>query len=115
MKQALILLVAVLVFGSLLAGEATKTGIVVDVMCGETSAGNLEKAANHTVECSMMENCRDSGFGMVASGQFFKFDDAGNTKAIALLEKTEKEKNVTVQVTGEFEDDTVKVTAIEEK
>ena len=46
-----------------------------------------------------------SGFGIVADGKFCRFDEAGNTQALALLKATETESNFKVRVEGHFEED----------
>ncbi|MDA2929394.1 hypothetical protein MYX84_05505 [Acidobacteria bacterium AH-259-O06] len=108
--SAIFLLSATMIF----AGEAKKTGILIDAMCGEMSAANAEKVANHKVACALMPNCQESGFGIVLEGKFLKFDQAGDEKALQLLKNTKKTDKMKVEVTGDFEGDTVKVSKIEE-
>lgn len=98
--------------GMLLAGE--RTGTLIDAMCGQKAAPNAEKVAGHKVSCAKMDNCKESGYGLVADGKFIKFDAAGDEKAWALLEKTAKTNDLKVKVTGTLEGDTFKVTSIEE-
>ena len=49
-----------------------------------------------------MEACKESGHGLVLEGQFWKFDEDGNKKALAFLEVTDMKSHVRVKVTGYF-------------
>jgi hypothetical protein len=44
--------------------------------------------------------------------KYLTFDEAGNRKAVALLKETKKEDDLRVEVTGEIQGDTIKVTSI---
>lgn len=116
MKRASVLFLALFLGATLAvwAGEAVKTGHLVDAMCGEKAAANVEKLALHKVSCALMDNCKESGFGIAADGKFLKFDKAGDEKALALLEKTSKTNDLKVTVTGTVEGTTLKVSKIEE-
>ena len=104
----------VLLAGSILvlAGPDTKTGVLMDAACGARGAANVEKAAKHTVACALMESCKASGFGLVLEGRFLKFDPAGVEQALKLLEAAKVRENFRVEVTGEFAEDDVKVSAM---
>lgn len=81
-------------------------GTVVDVMC------KGKDVANHTKECAL--SCAKSGFGLVTSdGQFYKFDETGNAKALAALKKTSKDKDLRATVTGTMDGDVIKVDSIQ--
>lgn len=82
------------------------SGTLVDVMCKD------KDLAGHTTKCAI--GCAKSGFGLVTSeGKFVKFDEAGNAKALAALKATSKEKDLKAKVTGDLDEDTVKVESIE--
>ena len=104
----------VLLAGStpVLAGPDPKTGVLMDAACGARVAANVEKAAKHTVACALMESCKASGFGLVLEGRFLKFDPAGDEQALKLLEAAKVRENFRVEVTGEFAEDDVKVSAM---
>ena len=104
----------VLLAGStpVLAGPDTKTGVLMDAACGARVAANVEKAAKHTVACALMESCKASGFGLILEGRFLKFDPAGDEQALKLLEAAKVRENFRVEVTGEFAEDDVNVTAM---
>ena len=81
-------------------------GTVVDVMC------KGKDVASHTKECAL--GCAKSGFGLVTSdGQFYKFDEKGNSEALAALKKTSKEKDLRAVVTGTMDGDVIKVESIQ--
>lgn len=96
------------------AAEATKTGFLIDAMCGEMNAKNAEQAANHKVACALMPSCASSGFGIVSEGGFYKFDASGDEKAAQIAKGTQKMERLEVKVTGDFQEDSVKVSKIEE-
>jgi hypothetical protein len=82
------------------------TGTLVDVNCKD------KDLAGHTTKCAL--GCAKSGFGLVASdGKFMKFDEAGNAKALAALKATDKEKDLKAKVTGDLDEETIKVESIE--
>ena len=84
------------------AEDETKVGVLIDTLCGETSAHNPEKVEDHTVSCSLIQNCKLSGFGLVVDPIFFKFDARGDEMALTLLKKSQKRRNVKIKVTGIF-------------
>lgn len=115
MKRAhLICFSCLLAAGSMLvlAGADTRTGVVMDAACGARVAANAEKTAKHTVACALMESCKASGFGLILEGRFLKFDPAGDEQALKLLEAAKVRENFRAEVTGEFSEDDVKVSAM---
>ena len=81
------------------------SGTVVDVMC------EGKDVANHTKDCAL--GCSKSGYGLVTSdGQFYKFDESGNAKALAALKKSTKDKDLKASVSGTMDGDVIKVDAI---
>ncbi len=105
----------VLFSAGLIAGEQNRSGILMDTLCGETSAHNSEKVAHHTVACSLMKSCKASGFGMVSEQTFLKFDDGGDKLALERLEETSLKRKLRVRVWGDFdfERGTVRVSRLE--
>ncbi len=117
MKHLSLVLVTLLFLGVafVLADGHQVEGTLMDAACGERAAGNAERAANHSKSCALMPACEASGYGLIKDGTFHKFDDAGNKKAKAYLEATEKEKNLKVLVTGKVQDDgSIQVEKIED-
>jgi hypothetical protein len=100
------------------AKEATTLqGYVVDQMCAKTMAGKentMKKAAAHTKACALEEECAASGYGVFSEGKWYKFDEEGAEKAFSLIENTENEKGIMVEVTGKMKDDEFVVASIKE-
>src|SRR5713226_625422 len=104
--KKLALLTAAASMLSVAAFAETLNGTLVDVMCKD------KDLAGHTTKCA--QSCAKSGFGLVTGeGKFLKFDEAGNAKALAALKATDKEKNLKAKVTGDLDEETVKVQSIE--
>jgi hypothetical protein len=97
----------------------TMKGYLVDKMCATGMAKKapdeaMAKAAKHTKSCALEESCSESGYGLMSEGHWYKFDDAGDKKALALLNKTEKKNEIMVAVTGTHDGDIFNVTSIKE-
>jgi len=92
-------------------------GYLVDQNCGKRMVmddvkKSDAKAAKHTKDCALEETCKASGFGIVTGGKFYRFDDAGNKKAIEYLGTTKKEDNIKVEVTGAMNGEKMNVESI---
>jgi hypothetical protein len=91
---------------SSLAAAESVSGTVVDVMC------RGKDLASHTRECAL--TCSKSGYALVtADGKFLKFDESGNARALFLLKKSNKEKDLKAKVSGTLDGDVLKVERIE--
>jgi hypothetical protein len=95
-------------------GKVTLTGLLVDQMCG-AEVKDAAKAAEHTKECSLMDHCASSGFGIFAEGKYVKFDEEGSKQAKALVEKSKKQKGITVVAEGNLKGETLALTSLKEK
>lgn len=81
---------------------------VIDVKCSQKAAANPDA---HTRACAL--GCASSGFGVLTKDQnFLKFDAAGNTKIVDALKASGKKDHLRVNVTGDVEGNTLKVTSI---
>jgi len=94
-------------------------GYLVDQNCGKKMVmddikKSDAKAAKHTKDCSLDEACKAAGYGIVMGGKFYKFDDAGDKKAVDYLNATKKEDNIKVEVTGTMDNDKIKVESIKD-
>lgn len=108
MKKYFLFLVATLALSAAALAETWKDVPMVDTMCSAKVKANPEK---HTAKCAL--KCADSGFGIVTSdGAYLKFDETGNTKAVAALKATKKTDNLRVTVSGELSGDTIKVASL---
>lgn len=87
------------------AFAGTWNGTVVDMMC------KGKDLANHSKDCAI--KCAKSGYGLVTSdGQFYKFDETGNSKALTALKSTKKDKDFRATVNGTMDGDVIKVESI---
>lgn len=81
---------------------------LLDVGCSKKAATNPDA---HTRDCAMA--CAKSGFGIVTSDQhFLKFDPEGNAKILDELKASSKKDHLRVNVNGDVEGDTLKVTSV---
>lgn len=81
---------------------------VVDVGCSKKVASDPD---SHTRECALQ--CAKSGFGIVTNDQkFLKFDATGNAKVLEALKASDKKDHLRVNVDGDVQGDTLKVTSI---
>jgi hypothetical protein len=110
----LLILSAMVIAGSAAGKKVTLTGYLVDQMCG-SGMKDTAKAAEHTKDCSLMDHCASSGFGIFADGKYVKFDSEGSKKAKALVEKSSKEKGIMVVAEGTQDGDTLTVVSLKEK
>lgn len=114
---------------ALLAGFATVAsaaqvqGILIDEMCsskaevhvvaGPRLEGGMIVAEAHTRQCALMPDCQKSGYGVFTyDNKFLKFDAAGSRKALAALRASKKEDYLKVEVTGDIQDNTIKVATL---
>lgn len=97
--------------------KVTLTGHIVDKACSGRFAKKenpQEAAGTHTKNCSLMENCAKSGFGIYADGKYVEFDEKGNALAKAALEKSSKDKGASFKVSGKMMDGKLAVSSIDE-
>jgi len=90
------------------AVETYKDVSVVDVNCSKKVAADPD---SHTRACAL--KCAASGFGIVTKDkQFLKFDAEGNSKIVEALKTSDKKDHLRVDVSGDVQGDTLKVTSI---
>ena len=90
------------------ATETYKDVSVVDVNCSAKVAADAD---SHTRACAL--KCAASGFGIITQNkQFLKFDAEGNAKITQALTASNKKDHLRVDVTGDVQGDTLKVTSI---
>ena len=81
---------------------------VVDVKCSQKVAAAPD---SHTRACAL--GCAASGYGILTKDhQFLKFDAAGNAKILKALKSSTEKDHLRVNVTGDVQGDTLKVTSI---
>jgi Tfp pilus assembly ATPase PilU len=107
-------IVALLLAFGLLAAPAlaqTKTFTdvaIVDVACSKKVAADAD---SHTRECALA--CQKSGFAIVtADKQILKLDASGNAKVAEALKASDKADHLRVNVSGDVQGDTLKVSSV---
>lgn len=90
------------------SAETYKDVPVVDSNCSKKVADNPD---GHTRSCAL--KCEASGYGIITSDKkFLKFDSKGNKEVLAALKSSDKKDHLRLDVTGDVEGDTLKVTSI---
>jgi len=108
MSRLLCLSVLFTSFAAFDVGETFSNIPVVDVACSKNAAANPDA---HTRACGLQ--CQKSGFGIVTGEhKFLKFDSQGNTLFIHALKNSNKIDHLRVDVTGDVQGDTIKVTSL---
>ena len=105
---AFLLMAGLMVTPALAATKTFNDVSVVDVACSKKVAATAD---THTRECALA--CKDSGFGIVtADKKFLKFDADGNAKVLEQLKSSDKTDHLRVNVSGDVDGDTIKVTSV---
>ncbi len=120
MRKVFPLIVALAVMaGALMAQNktVTLTGYMIDNSCAANHANDKTFATwvkTHGTSCATMDSCEKSGYAVFSDDKLYKFDDAGNTSAEALLKATKSKKGLHVKAEGTIDGDTLKVTKLTE-
>jgi hypothetical protein len=97
--------VGLLVAPTLAAANEYKDVPVVDVSCSKKVVADPDP---HPRECAL--KCAGGGFGIVTPDKrFLKFDAEGNKKILEALKASEKKDHLRINVSGDVQDDTLKV------
>lgn len=101
------------------SATTTIRGYLVDRMCAsmmvkKSAAKADELAAKHTRACGLEESCAASGYGIISGGKLTNLDENGNKLAHALLKRTKKEKDISVEATGSFGEDVFRTASLKE-
>jgi hypothetical protein len=103
-----LVLVGLCAMPALAVAETYENVAVVDVNCSKKVAADPD---SHTRACAL--KCEGSGFGILTKDQqFLKFDAAGNAKIVEALKVSDKKDHLRVNVEGDVQGDTLKVTSI---
>ncbi len=106
---ASLLMIGLMVTPALAATQNFNDVAVVDVACSKTTASDSD---SHTRACALI--CQKSGFGIVTvDKKFLKFDADGNAKMLAELKATDKADHLRVNVSGDVQGDTIKVSSVQ--
>jgi len=90
-------------------------GYLIDAACArERKATETDLGQKHTRKCMEMPACEHSGFGLLTDdNEFLPFDESGNRKVRALLERTNQNDRLRVIVHGTKLNDVLKARKIE--
>ena len=109
MRKVCWLFVALMALPVIASAETFKDVPVVDANC---SAKVANAPDSHTRACAL--KCAASGFGIITSDKkFLKFDTEGNTQILAALKGSSKKDHLRVDVDGDVQGDTLKVTSVQ--
>jgi hypothetical protein len=90
------------------AAETYKNVSLVDVACSKKVAADPD---SHTRTCALQ--CEKSGYGVMTQDKgFLKLDADGNAKIAEALKASDKKDHLRVDVTGDVQGGTLKVTSI---
>ncbi len=105
---SLLLLLGLTALPALAAAETYKDVSLVDVNCSKKVEANPDA---HTRECAL--KCSANGYGILTQDKkFLKFDSEGNSKISEELKASSKKDHLRVDVTGDVQGDTLKVTSV---
>lgn len=108
MRQISFALIVLTLLGLPALGETFRDVAVADKNCSSKVAGNPDA---HTRDCAL--KCTSSGYGIITNDQkFLKFDAEGNAKLKEGLLASNKEDHLRVDVSGDVENDTLKVKSV---
>ena len=105
-----------LVFGLAISAGAQAQplkGTLMDIACSSHHAADAGYTESHDKKCLLMDACVKSGYSLVtADKKVLKFDAKGNDMALALIKKTDHDKDWKVTVDGKVSGDTIAVSNI---
>jgi hypothetical protein len=105
---SILVLLGLAALPSLAAVQSYNDVALVDVNCSTKVAADPD---THTRACAL--KCAASGFGVITKDkQFVKFDAEGNAKIVEALKASDKKDHLRVDVTGDLQGDTLKVTSV---
>jgi|SRR5579883_1655315 len=89
-------------------------GTLMTTMCAAQAAkGGPEAVAKHERTCNLKPNCAKTGFGVLTSdNKFYRFDEAGEAKALKALQESTKQDDMKVVVTGEIQGSKIVVSSL---
>lgn len=108
MKSAVVVMAAILALPMFAAAEDWSNVAMIDAQCATKAKANPDA---HTKSCALA--CAKSGFGIVdKNGEYLKFDAKGNQEARSLLESSNKQDHIRVNVSGKKEGDVIHVESV---
>ena len=108
MKRVVVVLAAFLALPMFAAAEDWSNVAMIDTQCSTKAKANPDA---HTKSCALA--CAKSGFGILdKSGNYLKFDAKGNQEAKSLLESSNKQDHIRVNVSGTKDGDMIHVQSV---
>ena len=108
MKRVVVVLAAFLALPMFAAAEDWSNVAMIDSQCSTKAKANPDA---HTRSCALA--CAKSGFGILdKSGNYLKFDAKGNQEAKSLLESSNKQDHIRVNVSGTKDGDMIHVQSV---
>jgi hypothetical protein len=99
---------------SAVAADTTVKGYLVDLSCAAEDGKNPGFGVQHTKNCLQMEDCANSGYGVLTPDKkVIRFDKAGNDSTRKFLTSITKHNDLKVTVTGNVNGDEMTVNKIE--
>lgn len=107
-RLAVLLLLAVAAIPSFAEKQSFKNVAVVDLNCHAKVASNPDA---HSRQCALQ--CASSGYGVFTEdGKFLKLDANGNKEVTQALKSSKEKDHLRVDVDGDVQGDTLKVSSI---
>lgn len=107
------MLVALCLLGMIASAlpAAELQGLIVDWKCAKRIVRDgREKTFRNDRSCRLMKGYNRPAYGLITDdNKFYRLDDPGNHRILELLQNTPDKDNLKVVVTGEINDDMVKV------
>ena len=108
MKKAIVLLGVLMALPSFAAAEDWSNVPMIDTQCSTKAKADPD---SHTKACALA--CAKSGFGIVdKDGNYLKFDAKGNQEAMKLLESSNKQDHIRVDVSGKKDGSVIHVESV---
>jgi hypothetical protein len=108
MKRVVAVLAMCLVLPAFAVAEDWSNVSMIDTQCSTKAKANPD---THTKSCALA--CAKSGFGIVdKDGNYLKFDAKGNQEAKSLLESSNKQDHIRVNVSGNKEGNVIHVQSV---
>jgi hypothetical protein len=108
MKRVIVVLAAMLALPMFAAAEDWSNVAMIDTQCSTKAKANPDA---HTKSCALA--CAKSGFGIVdKDGNYLKFDSKGNQYAKSLLETSNKQDHIRVNVSGKKDGEVIHVESV---
>lgn len=107
-KRMSLLLVFALALPAFAAAQNWRNVSIIDTKCSTKMKADPD---SHTRTCALA--CAKSGYGIVdSSGNYLRFDEAGNQKALKLLQSSSAKDHLRVNVTGTTENGVIHVQSL---